>query len=67
MADAFTWAAEARKLGRARTSTKGGPLVESSNPTHVGCLSSTFGNPAPKTKTRVNRLLRGVYQSPTSQ
>lgn len=28
----------------------------------VGCLSSTFGNSAPKTKTLVNRLLRGVYQ-----
>lgn len=30
-ADALTWAAEAKKLGQARTSTKGGPLVESSN------------------------------------
>ncbi|SNU02606.1 hypothetical protein SAMN06298212_1452 [Ruaniaceae bacterium KH17] len=27
----------------------------------LGCLSSTFGNSAPKTKTLVNRLLRGVY------
>ena len=27
-----------------------------------GCLSSTFGNSAPKTKTLVNRLLRGVYK-----
>ncbi len=27
----------------------------------MGCLSSTFGNSAPKTKTLVNRLLRGVY------
>ena len=35
-ADALTWAAEARKLGQARTSTKGGPLVESSNLTHLG-------------------------------
>lgn len=26
-----------------------------------GCLSSTFGNSAPKTKTLVNRLDRGVY------
>ena len=26
-----------------------------------GCLSSTFGNSAPKTKTLVNRLNRGVY------
>ncbi len=28
----------------------------------LGCLSSTFGNSAPKTKTLVNRLLRGVYK-----
>ena len=28
----------------------------------VGCLSSTFGNSAPKTKTLVNRLDRGVYE-----
>ena len=27
----------------------------------LGCLSSTFGNSAPKTKTLVNRLNRGVY------
>lgn len=27
----------------------------------LGCLSSTFGNSAPKTKTLVNRLDRGVY------
>lgn len=27
-----------------------------------GCLSSTFGNSAPKTKTLVNRLLRGVHK-----
>lgn len=27
-----------------------------------GCLSSTFGNSAPKTKTLVNRLDRGVYE-----
>ena len=27
----------------------------------MGCLSSTFGNSAPKTKTLVNRLDRGVY------
>ncbi len=27
----------------------------------MGCLSSTFGNSAPKTKTLVNRLNRGVY------
>lgn len=30
--------------------------------TVVGCLSSTFGNSAPKTKTLVNRLNRGVYE-----
>ena len=29
----------------------------------LGCLSSTFGNSAPKTRTLVNRLLRGVYKS----
>lgn len=28
----------------------------------AGCLSSTFGNSAPKTKTLVNRLDRGVYE-----
>ena len=28
----------------------------------MGCLSSTFGNSAPKTETLVNRLLRGVYK-----
>ena len=28
----------------------------------LGCLSSTFGNSAPKTKTLVNRLDRGVYE-----
>ena len=28
----------------------------------MGCLSSTFGNSAPKTKTLVNRLDRGVYE-----
>ena len=28
----------------------------------MGCLSSTFGNSAPKTKTLVNRLERGVYE-----
>ena len=37
-------------------------MVESSNLTHLGCLSSTFGNSAPKTKTLVNRLDRGVYE-----
>lgn len=28
----------------------------------MGCLSSTFGNSTPKTKTLVNRLDRGVYE-----
>ena len=28
----------------------------------MGCLSSTFGNSAPKTKTLINRLDRGVYE-----
>ena len=31
----------------------------------LGCLSSTFGNSAPKTRTLVNRLLRGVYKVST--
>ena len=35
-ADALTWAAEAKKEGQVGTPTKGGPLVESSNLTHVG-------------------------------
>ena len=49
-------------MGQARTATKGGPLVASSHLTRLGCLSSTFGNSAPKTKTLVNRLERGVYE-----
>ena len=61
-ADALTWAATARRAGQVGTSSKGGPLVESSNLAAVGCLSSTFGNSAPKTKTLVNRLDRGVYE-----
>lgn len=36
-------------------------MVRGSNLTRLGCLSSTFGNSAPKTKTLVNRLNRGVY------
>ncbi|WP_370894991.1 hypothetical protein [Janibacter sp. GXQ6167] len=60
-ADALSWAAEARKMGQADPATKGGPLVASSNLTRLGCLSNTFGNSAPKTKTLVNRLDRGVY------
>ncbi|SDY98773.1 hypothetical protein SAMN05428934_107127 [Tessaracoccus flavus] len=35
-ADALTWAAEAKKEGQVGTPTKGGPLVESSNLTHLG-------------------------------
>ncbi|MDI9591415.1 MAG: recombinase zinc beta ribbon domain-containing protein, partial [Acidobacteriota bacterium] len=61
-ADALTWATEAKKMGQVRTSTKGGPLGMSSNLTHLGCLSSTFGNSAPKTKILVSRLDRGVYE-----
>ncbi len=30
-ADALSWAAEAKKMGQARTATKGGPLVASSH------------------------------------
>ena len=33
----------------------------SETPYCLGCLSNTFGNSAPKTKTLVNRLDRGVY------
>jgi site-specific DNA recombinase len=35
-ADALSWAAQAKKEGQVGTSTKGGPLVESSNLTHLG-------------------------------
>ena len=35
-ADALSWAAEAKKMGQAELSTKGGPLVESSNLTRLG-------------------------------
>ncbi|GAA1417805.1 hypothetical protein GCM10009640_02500 [Agrococcus citreus] len=35
-ADALTWAAEAKKEGQVRTSSKGGPLVESSHLTRLG-------------------------------
>jgi site-specific DNA recombinase len=35
-ADALTWAAEAKRGGQARTSSKGGPLVESSHLTRLG-------------------------------
>lgn len=35
-ADALSWAAEAKKQGQARTSTKGGPLVASSHLTRLG-------------------------------
>ena len=38
-----------------------GPSIEMLRPDR-GCLSSTFGNSAPKTKTLVNRLDRGVYE-----
>lgn len=38
-ADALTWAAEAKKLGQVRTSTRGGPLVGSSNLTHLGWVT----------------------------
>ena len=37
-------------------------LLEATTVADLGCLSSTFGNSAPKTKTLVNRLLRGVYK-----
>ncbi|MPM30449.1 hypothetical protein SDC9_76999 [bioreactor metagenome] len=41
--------------------TQTGPSIEMLGP-EPGCLSSTFGNSAPKTKTLVNRLDRGVYE-----
>ncbi len=58
----LTWATEAKKKGELQTGTRAVPLVESSNLAHMGCLSSTFDNSAPKTKTLVNRLFRGVYK-----
>ncbi len=57
-ADALTWANQARaqaeahaeataarKKGQVSTPTKGGPLVESSNLTHLGCLALRAFNP----------------------
>ena len=38
-ADALTWATQARKQGQDGTPTKGGPLVASSNPTHLGWVT----------------------------
>lgn len=35
-ADALSWAAEAKKMGKAEPSTKGGPLVESSHLNRLG-------------------------------
>lgn len=35
-ADALSWAAEAKEMGQADPATKGGPLVASSNLTHLG-------------------------------
>lgn len=35
-ADALSWAAEAKKMGQARTATKGGPLVARSHLTRLG-------------------------------
>ncbi len=37
-------------------------ILPSQNGFHLGCLSSTFGNSAPKTKILVSRLDRGVYE-----
>ena len=34
--DGLSWTAEAKKMGQVRTSTKGGPLVESSHLTRLG-------------------------------
>lgn len=61
-ADALSWAAQAKKEGQVGTSTKGGPLVESSNLTHLGSLRSTFSNLTPRLKTLVTRWKRGVYR-----
>lgn len=38
-ADALSWAAEAKKMGQARTATKGGPLIASSHLTRLGWLT----------------------------
>ena len=60
--NALNWAAEAKKQGEVQTGQRVVTLVEGLNLSHLGCLSSTFGNSAPKTKTLVNRLDRGVYE-----
>ena len=50
-ADALSWAAEAKKMGQAEPSTKGGPLVEGSHLTRLGWLTGL--EPAtPATTTR---------------
>ena len=50
-ADALSWAAEAKKMGQAEPSTKGGPLVASSHLTRLGWLTGL--EPAtPATTTR---------------
>ena len=63
--NALNWAAEAKKKGEAQPGQRVETLVEGLNLSHLGCLSSTFGNSAPKTRTLVNRLLRGVYKVST--
>jgi DNA-binding CsgD family transcriptional regulator len=61
-ADALTWAAHAKTPIGSTTSSEDGPEATSLNLTRLGCLSSTFGNSAPKTKILVSRLDRGVYE-----
>lgn len=53
-----------RLTGPGGNPAKGGTLIlmRRSHLTRAGCLSSTFGNSAPKTKTLVSRLNRGVYE-----
>ena len=60
--NALNWAAEAKKKGEVQTGQRVVTLVEGLNLSHLGWLSSTFGNSALKTKTLVNRLDRGVYE-----
>lgn len=58
--NALSWASEAKKRGEAQTGRRVVTLIEGLNLSHLGWLSSTFGNSAPKTKTLVTRLDRGV-------
>lgn len=51
-----------RLHGCPKSSAPGNPGARYEDGPTSRCLSSTFGNSAPKTKTLVNRLDRGVYE-----